>query len=65
MLNRVLVVGMVDKKSDNLVTSGNAVLRFEVIKYFNNLTCRFVNILPMNKNRKFSFQEKRFKIPSA
>jgi hypothetical protein len=56
---------MVDKRADNLVASGNAILRFEVIKYFSNLAYYFVNILPMNKKQKFSFQKKRFKIPSA
>jgi hypothetical protein len=31
----ILVIGMVNNKADNFVTPINAILRFEVIKYFN------------------------------
>jgi hypothetical protein len=38
----ILVVGMVNNKADNFVTSGNAILRFEMIRYFNgsDILCR-------------------------
>jgi hypothetical protein len=50
---------MVNNGADNFVTSGNAVLRFEAIRYLSKSEISLWKILPTNKQWKVKFSEER------